>query len=828
MALSVPQAEKGRMKKSKSSNYLLQSWSDWWAGDTRRKEEDGPLNEPPPNEVPSSKTGRTVDDGAGPSAAVDGSSPLSGESKVAASDQIEATGEASVTPNEDKEGVQKQVGTGETGDAPSPGSAQSGNPAPPPRVFGLGPVKETNAAVKKPGKPSLRNRARRKQSVLFIEEFQKQHPGLMGDGVNELAEDVADILLDEEESTSASSLVAPQLPKAGERLRRKSTISLPSKTLASNSLNWKDVKDTFWYSYAAGRLHKISTFPNLNVLIIIIGSRGDVQPFMVLAEGLIEEGHRVRIGTHGEFKDFVAKNPQIEFVDIGGDPRKMMEFVVKNPSMITTNYNEVRTQQNIMKEIFHGSWDAACKPGVDGTPYRPDVVLTNPPSLVHVHLAEALSIPCQVWFTMPWTPNSLYKHPFAWFGQGWYSNWNSYTLVDMLCYSGNSASLNEWRQQKLKLEPVLRKGASLQHHLKVPHVYMYSESLVPRPSEWGEEVDVCGFLFPSSKEADSYEPDQDLMDFLCDGEPPIYIGFGSIVIQDADRFTSCVMEAIEMSGVRCILSQGWMGLGKNNTSQNVYVIGSCPHDWLFPRCSAVVHHGGAGTTATGLKYGRPTVVIPFFGDQPFWGEVVLTMGVGPPPIPQTELTPELLCCAIKECFQTDIVNAARRMGSDLRQENSKKKAVELFHRYLPIDAHGRKVFTTFENMRFRAGKWQHRNSRHAWGDSRGLISRTKESVTAGIGWEFDGDWEIIVKKRETDKYGWQYHTDDFALDGWLPNFDFQGGTIYRRREWRIMAKKVDISKHQPRPSRARDLSIGPWNSGGKLPDYEKLKGKEEE
>tara|TARA_R110002050_G_scaffold286223_3_gene436561 strand:- start:473 stop:1267 length:795 start_codon:yes stop_codon:yes gene_type:complete len=255
----------------------------------------------------------------------------------------------------------------------------------------------------------------------------------------------------------------------------------------------------------------------------------------------------------------------------------------------------------------------------------------------------------------------------------------------MICYSGNSGSLNAWREKSLGLKPVLRQGAALAHLLHVPHVYCFSESLVPRPKDWGPHIDICGFLFPPTEDAQTYKPDEKLIEFMCAGEPPVYIGFGSIVISDADRFTKCILDAVVQAKVRCLLSKGWMGLGQGDIPSNVFLIDSCPHDWLFPRCSAVVHHGGAGTTATGLRHGRPTVVVPFFGDQPFWGEIVNTMGVGPPPIPQKYLTADLLAAAITECFQDDIRNNARKMGSKLRSEHSQEKAVELFHRYLPFD-----------------------------------------------------------------------------------------------------------------------------------------------
>jgi UDP:flavonoid glycosyltransferase YjiC (YdhE family) len=131
-------------------------------------------------------------------------------------------------------------------------------------------------------------------------------------------------------------------------------------------------------------------------------------------------------------------------------------------------------------------------------------------------------------------------------------------------------------------------------------------------------IDVVGFFFLDL--ATKYKPPQDLLDFLAAGPPPVYIGFGSIVVDDPEAMTQTIFDAVTAAGVRAIVSKGWGGLGRDqglSVPDNVYIIGNCPHDWLFLRVSVVVHHGGAGTTAAGLKAGKPTIVVPFFGDQPF-------------------------------------------------------------------------------------------------------------------------------------------------------------------------------------------------------------------
>lgn len=138
--------------------------------------------------------------------------------------------------------------------------------------------------------------------------------------------------------------------------------------------------------------------------------------------------------------------------------------------------------------------------------------------------------------------------------------------------------------------------------------------LLPKPKDWGSHISVSGFFVLPSK--DVFTPPPDLLEFLEAGNPPIYVGFGSIVVDDSEAMTSLVFEAIRQAGVRAVVSKGWGSLGTANIEPppNVFLLGNIPHTWLFERVSAVVHHGGAGTTAAGLFSGKPTVIVPFFGD----------------------------------------------------------------------------------------------------------------------------------------------------------------------------------------------------------------------
>ena len=193
--------------------------------------------------------------------------------------------------------------------------------------------------------------------------------------------------------------------------------------------------------------------------------------------------------------------------------------------------------------------------------------------------------------------------------------------------------------------------------------------------------DISGFFFRSQP---SYQPPTDLADFLKAGPPPIYIGFGSIVIDDPTSLTQTLFKVISILNIRALISRGWGGLSSQSTPKNVFFLDNVPHDWLFPRVQVVVHHGGAGTTAIGLKCGKPTVVVSFFGDQKFWGEMCARAGAGPNPIPFKELSVEKLVEGIKFALGDSAKRAAEELSLKISREDGVMKAVDGFHRLLPL------------------------------------------------------------------------------------------------------------------------------------------------
>ncbi|KAJ5847340.1 hypothetical protein N7455_011297 [Penicillium solitum] len=427
----------------------------------------------------------------------------------------------------------------------------------------------------------------------------------------------------------------------------------------------------------------------LNVVIQVVGSRGDVQPFVALGNELKRHGHRVRLATHDMFESFV-RDSGLEFYPIGGDPRELMAYMVKTPGLIPSmesfRAGEIRRKRIMIREMLNGCWESCIKPDlVTGHPFVADAIIANPPSFAHVHCAQALSIPVHLMFTMPWSSTKSFPHPLANFkadspDQG-FKNYASYDLVNWLTWQGVGDVVNRWRKDLDLDEVAMFEGPHLAEILKVPFTYCWSPALVPKPLDWPSYIDVCGFFF---RDAPAYDPPSDLRVFLSSGPPPIYIGFGSIVLEDPVRINAAILDAVNAAGVRVIISKGWSNLGGNN-SENVYFIGDCPHEWLFQHVAAVVHHGGAGTTACGLRNARPTIIVPFFGDQPFWGAMVAAAGAGPAPIPHQELNADILAEGIRYCFTKQAITAASEIAVKMASETGVQAAVSSFHSHLPLE-----------------------------------------------------------------------------------------------------------------------------------------------
>ncbi|GLD97265.1 hypothetical protein PINS_up005948 [Pythium insidiosum] len=452
---------------------------------------------------------------------------------------------------------------------------------------------------------------------------------------------------------------------------------------------------------AAYAPESIAHIPQMNVCIMIVGTRGDVQPFIGIAKRLQQDGHRVRLATHAVYRDFVTEHG-VEFYPLGGDPKELAAYMVKTGGHIIPLKVETLTQdmpRNIqqIEEILNSTWPAvsaadpdALGPGKPGKPFQAHAIISNPVTYGHIHVAERLGVPLHIMFPQPWVPTVAFPHPLSnlpYNDQPLKRNYLSYKMVDLLMWQGTESMVNRFRTQVLGLRKIRKGdgGRDILLDLAIPHAFMWSPALVPKPADWGDIYDVIGTVL--LKEAGSkYTPTPELEAFLGTDGGPIFVGFGSMVLADPLATTKMIIEAAQRANnVRVLIQSSWSDMsGDLDVPSNIFFLGNCPHDWLMPRVSAVVHHGGAGTTAAGLLAGKPTFIVPFFGDQPFWGRAVVKAGVGVEPCPIGELSVDRLTDAFLKLQDPGMRSRALAIRDVMAREDGVEEAVRVFYRHLPL------------------------------------------------------------------------------------------------------------------------------------------------
>jgi sterol 3beta-glucosyltransferase len=205
-------------------------------------------------------------------------------------------------------------------------------------------------------------------------------------------------------------------------------------------------------------------------------------------------------------------------------------------------------------------------------------------------------------------------------------------------------------------------------------LYGFSSTVVPRPADWGSELALTGYWFLDRTR--DWKPPRELEQFLAAGPKPICVGFGSMPSVDPEQTTELFTRALALAGRRGILLTGWGGLARARLPETVLALDAAPHDWLFPRVAAVVHHGGAGTTAAALRAGVPALVVPFIADQRFWGQRLTALGAGLGPLPRRQLQPEPLASALRALVENPAYGArAAKISEQLSREDGVARAV---------------------------------------------------------------------------------------------------------------------------------------------------------
>jgi sterol 3beta-glucosyltransferase len=410
------------------------------------------------------------------------------------------------------------------------------------------------------------------------------------------------------------------------------------------------------------------------ITILTAGSRGDIQPYIALGLELKKAGYTVRMVTFENYETFV-KGFGLEFYPIKGDVSMVAssESVsdakkADNPLKVFLSFNKLKSYVfDLQKEFFN-----ACA-GSAAIVYHPGVS-------IGYFAAQHLKIPSILATPFPMTPTKDYPSVLFYdklrLGRGY--NLITHKIFEKIMWFASSSAVKQfWKKEFGKAPDDFSCPFSKQTTKNLPTVVSCSNYVFPRPKDWPEYVYNTGYWFLDD-EVD-WKPSSDLLDFLQKGTPPIYIGFGSMGDSTlAVQTTELVMDALKRSGQRGILATGWSGMSKiDNIPEDIFILESAPHAWLFPKMAAVVHHGGAGTTAAGLRAGIPSIIIPNSNDQFAWGRRVYELGAGSKPIPRKKLTAEKLSDAIKSVSAKEIKDTAKDLGTKIQSENGAETAAKI-------------------------------------------------------------------------------------------------------------------------------------------------------
>jgi UDP:flavonoid glycosyltransferase YjiC (YdhE family) len=396
---------------------------------------------------------------------------------------------------------------------------------------------------------------------------------------------------------------------------------------------------------------------SLRVVLATVGSRGDVQPMLALAQDFVARGHVPLIAAPPNFETWV-RSLDLDFAPLGLD---MQVFLAENPDIMTGNpvtmLKEMSREFNEQLPLHAQQLKPACD--------KADAIIYGGLAFAAPTVADHLRLPVLgVLYTSCLLPSSQHPPPnIPWHGlPNWMNDllWRANRLIGDSLLRG---TLNTMRAS-FGLPPV----EHVRRHLLEDHplVIAADEVLFPPDPLWRGRYPYANFIFFD----DPAPLDPELDAWLADGEPPVFVGFGSMSGKGTDRVERMIVEAVSATGHRCIVGAGWGGLGAGSLPSGWRVVRDAPHALLFPRTAVVIHHGGSGTTAQALRAGVPQVLLPLILDQFHHAHRLHLAGIAPRPVPMEKITAIELAGAIQATLKLPAAPrqaAAARLGASDRR-----------------------------------------------------------------------------------------------------------------------------------------------------------------
>lgn len=418
----------------------------------------------------------------------------------------------------------------------------------------------------------------------------------------------------------------------------------------------------------------------MRIVLFGFGSRGDVQPLIALGKGLQAAGYDVAIAAGINFQGWIAEHG-LGFEPIHIDIEAYMQMDVGKEWLgnSRSGLDELRN----MKRMADGAAPAIAD-DIARIVASADVFISG------LMTIEALAAAAQargkrhlVGLLAPVAPTrsgaagmqALFPR-----ADSILNRWQCY-FIELMLFNVLRAPSDQVRA-RLGL-PRATRGDFLRAWNQTPTLLGVSPLVTPPPPDWGAHIHVTGYWFLSG--AAHWQPSPALDAFLRAGPPPVYIGFGSMSNRDPQGTTQTMIAALKAAGQRGIINSGWGGLRAENLPPDVFLLDYAPHDWLFPRMAAVVHHGGAGTTGAGLRAGVPSAVVAHIGDQWYWGRRIHELGVGAAPLRRHRLNADRLAALISAMTGAGAPAMRRQaaaLGERIRAEDGVSRAVQVISRLL--------------------------------------------------------------------------------------------------------------------------------------------------
>lgn len=417
----------------------------------------------------------------------------------------------------------------------------------------------------------------------------------------------------------------------------------------------------------------------MNIGIFTYGTRGDLQPYIALALGLMDKGHNVTLSATEDFKDFV-EGFGVKFEPLWGNAETMMNS--KEGQSILQSENSIKLMKYYFK-VLHDNREQLRKSYYEAIS-KVDFIIANSMTLPIVSaIAEKQNKKVALTYFMPPVVPTI-EFPlgdFDFLNFSWYNKF-TYKIAQYFFWQFVKKDTNEYRKE-LGLPELKENLVTYIDKQKVLDLYCISQSLIPQPKDWENHHKITGFINIPKQKRDKHFLDQTpaaLTDWLSKGEKPIYIGFGSNGIGNTKKFSNIMTEILEKTNERILFCTGWSQFNDLPTHSNLFVTKHVNHETILPQCKVGVFHGGAGTLATMLRNNLPVVIVSFYTDQPTWGKLVERRKLGVH-IPVKSLTADMLILAIQNTQSDEIKNNVTTVGQQIRDENGLDNALIEIEKY---------------------------------------------------------------------------------------------------------------------------------------------------